>query len=161
MLTLEKVRSFKKELEFIQEQCDDLLSSRTRAALFTSADNRDLEINAAMRFPSDYYCFRSFDIKIEIRVDRKGDYFVFVDGSYILPSDLFDSVVGKLNYYYASAPSLMVEDKEKQLGYKLSAVEKNDIRLLGLQFAVKVWSKAVECYVHDKYLSSEELNFGV
>lgn len=159
MLTLEKVKFFREELDFVCSQCDDLLSSRSRQKMFSSADAKDLERNAALRYPSDYYFFRDYDVAIELRVDRRSDFYICVQGKYSFSSLDFTPVPTKHNWYYAASYSQILQQKEKALGEPLDAFSKDQLKFFCLNESVVMFRRAVAIYLHDKMKSKEELDF--
>lgn len=81
-LTLSKVNDFIKELEYILDESRDLVATRQRDALFTSANDKELEfLVAARRYPSQYFYFRDFDVSLELRTDRSNNYYLVGQGT--------------------------------------------------------------------------------
>lgn len=87
MLTIDKVRTLKNELEEVSKTCDEILKYQTRKRLFNNEhDISDARV-ARTFTPSEYYKFRYFDCYLELNKDLKG-YYIYCENYYPKNPDL-------------------------------------------------------------------------
>lgn len=147
-LTLQKIREFSNELEYMQDLCKSFFSSRSAERQFNSADDKALQYSASQRLPDQYYFFRDFDVNIELTIDRRKWYMVRCTNYRPVDIDLRSSF-SDFNLYIACDTSV-IDDYIKN---NSDNVEKEVIDKLEYErflTAVSVWRKFVVDYLTTK-----------
>lgn len=149
-LTLQKIREFSNELEYMQDLCKSFFASRSAERQFNSADDKALQYSASQRLPDQYYFFRDFDVDIELSIDRRKWYIVRCSHFYPVDKEL-QKLRFELDYNkFLACDNSIIDD------YKLNNsgdIEKEVIDKLEFerfQSAVSVWRKFVIDYFTTK-----------
>lgn len=146
-LSLANVRKLKDELDYLSGMCNDILQTRVRERLFTSATDKEQGYIASQIYPDQYYNFRDFDVNICLVRSRYGEYYVecvnyapvsaklrsypsFKDGRYL---------VSDLSAVKAYKDSVSVDDFDQ--------TELDKINYERFSFAKSVWYEFVHDYV--------------
>lgn len=149
-LTLQKIREFSQELEYMHDLCKDFLSSRSAERQFNSADDKALQYCASQRLPDQYYFFRDFDVNIELTIDRRKWYIVRCSHYYPVDKDLVKLRLPLDNSKFLACDYSVIDDYIKN---NSDNVEKEVIDKLEYECfltAVSVWRKFVADYLTSK-----------
>lgn len=116
-ITLNSVRQFKEQLSLMESLCDEMLSSRVHDKLFTSGEELEDAKIACKFLPEQYYCFRFFEKKIEIRFHSKTKkYYLYYEGCY--PKRKFQEE-NNLNSIYNSSNSYFIDTQDIEEAVKI------------------------------------------
>lgn len=147
-LTLQKIRDFSKELEFMQDMCKSFLTSRSAERQFNSADDKALQYSASQRLPDQYYFFRDFDVDIELTIDRRKWYMIRCT-NYCPVDILLQNSFSDFNLYVACDNSV-IDDYLKNNSDNVEKEVIDKLEYERFQTAVSVWRKFVIDYLTSK-----------
>lgn len=147
-LTLQKIREFSKELDYMQDLCKSFFSSRSAERQFNSADDKALQYSASQRLPDQYYFFRDFDVNIELTIDRRKWYMIRCLHYRPIDTSLRNSIQD-FNLYVACDYSV-IDDYIKNNSDNVEKEVIDKLEFERFQTAVSVWRKFVIDYLTSK-----------
>lgn len=147
-LTLQKIREFSKELDYMQDLCKSFFSSRSAERQFNSADDKALQYSASQRLPDQYYFFRDFDVNIELTIDRRKWYMIRCL-NYRPIDNLLRNSINDFNMYVACDNSV-IDDYIKNNSDNVEKEVIDKLEFERFQIAVSVWRKFVIDYLTSK-----------
>lgn len=134
-ITLNSVRQFKEQLDMMSILCNEMLSSRTHDKLYSSGEEYEDSKIARKYLPDQYYLFRFFDKKIELRfLSKSKEYYL---------------------YYENCVPALQFSDEYKLVHFHNSRSSWLMNNVKDIDEAAKIFNKAVLSFI--KNTLGEEL----
>lgn len=149
-LTLQKIRDFSLELEYMHDLCKGFLSSRSAERQFNSADDKALQYSASQRLPDQYYYFRDFDVNIDLVIDRSKRYIVRCSHFFPVDKDLIKLRFPLDNSKFLVCDNSVIDDYIKNNSDNVEKEVIDKLEFERFQTAVSFWRKFVIDYLTSK-----------